>query len=133
MLFLLEHGADGNAVDRDGATALILVIQYHSDNIDRCIKLITSLIKHGADIRQTNKLGVTPLMTAVQKATHTDIVQLVLRHEDNVNSIDDNGLSACRYCFQVSNYMACKAALNNFQMLVESGANIVSNGVKLPL
>ncbi|XP_055956974.1 putative ankyrin repeat protein RF_0381, partial [Patella vulgata] len=132
---LTKHGADINGKTVDGDTPLTCAIRYSRDNIASCLKLVSLLIEHGADIRQKSKSGITPLMTAVQYATRTDIVKLVLGDEDNVNSTDDDGLSACRYCFKRDYSYPTKkdyrTTLTIFQLLVESGANIVSNGVKL--
>lgn len=53
--FLLEQGADPNAIDADGRSVFSYAVS--SCSVDLCQKMI----EHGADFQQKNKNGLTPL------------------------------------------------------------------------
>jgi len=81
---LLEHGADTEAKDRDGWTALLLAAEPTFDldvfinllldgregevNLDAGVKLTKLLLKHGANIEAQDKDGETPLTLAEASA-----------------------------------------------------------------
>lgn len=55
---LLSSGADPNAVDRHGFSALSRAAQFD------CLDLVHALLAAGADVNQSNRWGATPLMAA---------------------------------------------------------------------
>jgi ankyrin repeat protein len=69
---LLRAGADINARDRHGQTALMLAA-HHGHR-----KLVEMLIEHGADLNITAKYHLSALMLSVV-AGHTDIVRRLAR------------------------------------------------------
>ena len=56
--FLLRHGADVNAANGDGRTALHGAAHIRSD------ALVQLLVDHGAEVRAGDRRGITPLMIA---------------------------------------------------------------------
>src|SRR3979490_1706064 len=56
----LAEGADGNAADCDGDTALVLAAERGH------IELVKVLLKNGADVNAKNLNGVTALMRAAE-------------------------------------------------------------------
>ncbi len=70
---LLRHGANIEAVDDDGDTALIS--SPHRLN-GTCPEIVKILMQHGADVNHHNKAGETPLSIA-QKLRYTTIVKLL--------------------------------------------------------
>ena len=56
--FLLRHGADVNAANGDGRTALHGAAHVRSD------LLVQLLVDHGAEVRAGDRRGITPLMIA---------------------------------------------------------------------
>ena len=56
--FLLRHGADLNAANGDGRTALHGAAHVRSD------ALVQLLVDHGAEVRSGDRRGITPLMIA---------------------------------------------------------------------
>ena len=62
--YLLDHGADPNGQDAKGETPLIqLVLSADQSKADEIEEL---LIKHGADINKTNKLGISFILQKKQ-------------------------------------------------------------------
>jgi uncharacterized protein len=59
VIDLIENGADVNALDRYGQTALMLAAH------DGCREIVEILIAHGADLNITAKFGLSALMLAV--------------------------------------------------------------------
>jgi ankyrin repeat protein len=69
---LLDAGAEVNATDDDGFTALLLASTWGHPEV------VHLLIKAGADVNAQDKDGATELMHASQ-AGHTEIVELLKR------------------------------------------------------
>ena len=70
---LLENGADANAQDVNGRTAVHVAAQCG------CTSYLELLVTHGADINIREKLGSTALHQA-ERNGHTQCVELLLRH-----------------------------------------------------
>jgi ankyrin repeat protein len=71
--FLLEHGADIDALDNDHTTPL------HLASYEGCAKGARLLLEHGANIHLEDKTGRTPLQVAEDRK-HKDIMQLLSAH-----------------------------------------------------
>ena len=71
--FLLEHGADVDALDNDHSTPL------HLASRDGCAKGARLLLEHGANMHLENIIGETPLKVA-EGQDHEEITQLLLKH-----------------------------------------------------
>lgn len=68
---LLDQGADVNAGDRTGVTALMRAA-YHGQ-----LPMVNALIAHGADVNATDRSGLSALMMA-KHAGHKEIVDALL-------------------------------------------------------
>jgi ankyrin repeat protein len=70
---LIQEGADVNARDNDGWTALMQAARYNSNP-----EIITALVKAGADVSLTNNAGLTPLQLAAynQFFKNTNVARL---------------------------------------------------------
>ena len=84
---LLEKGADMNAIDKYGRTALIMAIQNGHTEI------VTRLLEKGANVNAKNSYGVTALHIASREG-HTDIVAMLLEKGADVNAKSDGGYTA---------------------------------------
>lgn len=107
---LLADGADANAAQADGATALHWAA--HRENSD----LIAALIDAGADVNAANRLGATPLYIAARSG-RSDLIQQLLAAGANPNVQLTEGetpiMSASR-----------TGATEGVRDLIASGANV---------
>lgn len=87
---LLDKGADVNAQDKYGETALMLAAYYGRMDV---LKLA---LHKGADIRTKERGGGTALMMASSKG-YVEVVKLLLESGSDVNARDKNGLAALMY------------------------------------
>ena len=76
MKMLLEHGADPNAKNSDGNTALIHVAVFGHPS-KHAIALLTLLLGHRADINQQNDEGLNALMEAAHRGK-PEVVRFLL-------------------------------------------------------
>lgn len=84
---LLNRGADVNAKDNKGITAIMGAI-LTGDN-----KIVTILLDRGADVNAEDKIGTTPLMSAVMRG-YVDIVKTLLDYNADINAKDEKGSTA---------------------------------------
>ena len=95
LSFLIEKGADVNAYDKYGQTALMLAAKYKS-KVD--MDIVKLLIEKGADVNARDNLDYTGLMTAAFDG-RLDIVKLLIEKGVNINlrnKNDDTALSIAR-------------------------------------
>ena len=110
---ILEKGADVNAVDKGGATALI----YAADGGH--VKVVGLLLEKGADVNAKNKGGWTALMWAAtgSSSRRTEMVKLLIAKGADVNAKDQTGATALMGSSRQGNLRAVK-------LLVEKGADV---------
>jgi ankyrin repeat protein len=84
---LLDHGADGKALDDDERTPLFLSSRYGHVEVARI------LLEHGADTETRNKVGNSPLDWASAEG-HVDVAQLLLKYGADANAKDNDGSTA---------------------------------------
>lgn len=118
---LLEHGADINAATKDnGDTALLMSIIMNRPRITK------ALLKAGADARQANAEGRTPLMMAIQYGSSAIINMLVQRVGDEGFLVKaNNGNSMLHACAMRQDHEMSGALYDNLmeQSPVEYGTN----------
>jgi ankyrin repeat protein len=110
--FLLEHGADVNAKDRNGGfTALDLALSsYHY------IEMVRLLIDHGANVNTASTQGVTPLMEAAMR-NQKDAIALLLEKGADPNARDEKGNTALLWALMMGR-------LDSATVLINSGADV---------
>jgi ankyrin repeat protein len=86
MAFLLAHGADANAANNNGHTALMRAMP----DLDK-VKL---LVAHGAKVNIFTVEGVTPLMIAAHTHGAADVVRYLLRSGADFHLLNRAGLDA---------------------------------------
>ena len=101
--FLLESGADPDAVDLDGLTPLVRALGRRSSKAAR------RLLKFGADVNAVGPEGRTALAEAVLRGKLRWVQLLVLRGAD-VNAADVHGatplwLAVCREDLEIANWL----------------------------
>ena len=119
---LLEHGADVNAVDCHGATAL-----FDATYLDK-VEIAELLIKHGADVHHVDSDGDHALNHACRFHA-IEGAKLLLRHGADVNSLDSEGqspllctLQSLVFYEEPNKYGQSASQLANF--LISEGANV---------
>lgn len=80
MRLLLERGADSNATNKDGATALM----WGAGDVEK----VRLLLEQGARIDVKTALGRTPLLVAATYAGNSAVVRLLLERGGKVNDQD---------------------------------------------
>jgi ankyrin repeat protein len=88
---LVEYGADVNAIDADGNTALMEAANFAHLN------LVKFLVEHGANVNAAATLGgytgYTALIYAAQRG-HVKVVKYLIKHGANINAKKKNGDTA---------------------------------------
>ena len=131
---LIEKGHDVNIVNRNGFTALMLVIMFGDDTLIKH-KIVTEILNHGADpnIGMHKYEKKTALMYALKNTTghnddrydfndilaaKEDIVLKLLTHGADVNAIDIDGKTPLM--FAATNYFCF---IKTIKLLCFFGAN----------
>ena len=115
MRLLLYHGANCNARDNRGNTALHLAASEGHLDVARM------LLERGADVNSQNNEGLTPLQRASQglQEGYRDIMRLLLDHGANCDNRDNRGNTALHLA-------ASEGHLDVARMLLERGAEVDS-------
>ncbi|MCS5708912.1 ankyrin repeat domain-containing protein [Candidatus Berkiella cookevillensis] len=101
---MLERGAEVNATDQAGMTALMLVSEKNSTDS------IETLLRSGSDINVKDKKGKTALMYALEKKS-IDAVKALLSSGADINAQDEKGKTALMYALEKKSMDAVEALL----------------------
>jgi ankyrin repeat protein len=115
--FLIEHGTDVNAKDRNGGfTALDLALStYHY------IDMVRLLIDKGANVNTASSQGITPLDEAAMRG-QKDAIDLLVAKGADMNARDEKGDTALLWALMMGRNDAAVA-------LVNAGADVtIGNG-----
>lgn len=83
--YLLRKGADTEALDNEGYTALMIAVRCNN------VAMVNFLLRKGADIEAQDREGKTVLMLAVLYSDNEEMVQLLLNNTADVNKTDNKG------------------------------------------
>ncbi len=124
---LLEAGANLNAVDYYGKTALINALK------NRHYKKAEKLIELGADVNAADKNGKTGLMYVIENlyyynSEYSEIIEKLISAGANVNATDQKGNTASKYLTEliVSRYYNSDSeqAIKTIEILFKNGAEL---------
>ena len=119
---LIEAGADVNAKDDSGMTALIRIVgrigwggDWNKGDKDR-MEAVKLLIKYGADINAQDNEGHTALMRAAfhLEQHEVELVKLLIKAGADVNIKDNEGKTALMYV----------STLETVKALIKAGADV---------
>jgi len=119
ILTLIKAGIDINAQTNSGCSALLLAIQYGSND---SMKIVRLLINAGVNVNIQNKFGWTALMEVVFNINiHNEIIMhMLLNAGVNINTQQKDGFTALMYAiFKIS-----KNSDIIIRTLINSGADI---------
>ena len=85
----IQAGADVNAKDQKGVTALMNAARWNSD-----LEVITVLAEAGADVNAKDQKGVTALMNAAGWNSNFEVITVLIKAGADVNAKDQNGETA---------------------------------------
>lgn len=114
--YLLEHGANVNAITKNGHNALSLAIkrQLSAGNP----KIIQLLIDHGVNVNHVDHKGKTALMLVCQYQMYQNHVKLLVENGAELNKIDDYGKTALMYALKGN-----EVVLDTVKYLLDNGAD----------
>ena len=91
---LLARGADPNLANKEGNDALMLCARHG------LVEGVIALLEAGADPRRANRYGTTALMQAA-RGHLIETVRLLIRAGANRGHVDESGLDAARYAYEL--------------------------------
>ncbi|MEO5897563.1 MAG: ankyrin repeat domain-containing protein [Vicinamibacterales bacterium] len=113
---LLDAGADPNARNTEGTTALMWAAT-------RGVERVQLLLSRGAQPNVEDARGFTPLMFAAGYSGHGDVVRSLLRAGANVNALSANSWSALRDAVKGGDTMKLRLLLDSGGRLLVSQRN----------
>lgn len=100
---LIRKGADVNAKNEEGRTALMYAAEFNKNP-----EVIKVLLTNGADVNAKDKDGETALMSAVAFNKNPEVIQVLLNNGADMNAKDEIGRTALDF-----------ALVNNNEEIVE--------------
>ena len=109
-LVMIDQGADVNALQSDGSSALLYAV-YQDD-----LELVTALVDAGADVNQRNEYGANTMGEAAMSG-NTEILRVLLANDADANLANLEGETPLMVVARTGNVPAA-------ELLLEYGADI---------
>ena len=114
-------GADVNARDRDGNTALMLITDVEASEAEK-VALVRLLLRSGADVKAHNKHGYTALMYALR---YPSVIEVLIEAGADVNARDEDDFTALHLAVHFSDDAErLPLTLAVIQALIDAGADV---------
>lgn len=113
---LLESGADVNAIDERGKTAMMAAMSLHEPETAGLVEVMDLLLKSGASLAEKNALGSNALHIAASMRW-TSVVRLLLEYGASVNEKDTVEQTALQLAVHGDD-------LEGFRLLLAAGSDI---------
>ena len=121
---VLKKGANVNAKDKDGKTALMLI--YQDGNISSILEVAKFLVEQGANVNAKDKDGKTALMLWDRRSEvgiiggkdDLEMIKFLIEKGTDLNAKDKNGWTALMH------YGNSGAEIDKIKFLVEKGADV---------
>ena len=120
MAKLIELGAEVNAQDLAGNTALIWAVRRYR-RWEEIGQVVSLLLSSGADPNIRNDILEVPLLTAARHKEGAGVIDALAEKGANVNAYDDKRMTALMYAAKYG----CK---DNVDRLLNHGADINAQG-----
>jgi ankyrin repeat protein len=112
---VIASGADVNAQDRSGWTALMYAAARNPDP-----EVTAVLLGAGADVKARNKNGMTALLAASVTNPAPGVIGAIVRAGADVNAQDKDGASALMFAASAA---STKQGMEVIKTLIDAGAN----------
>jgi ankyrin repeat protein len=106
--FLLAHGADVNAANKAGHTALMRAMPD--------LAKIKLLVEHGANVNAVSSSGNTPLLLAAHIRSAEEVVRYLIQKGADLKAVGGTGSDAVQLA-------ATQGASRNLKVLLDAGAS----------
>jgi ankyrin repeat protein len=116
--FLLAHGAEVNAANKAGHTALMRAMPD--------LAKIQLLVEHGADVNAVSSGGMTPLLIAAHIRSAEEVVRYLIQKRADFKAINGQGLDAVMSA-------AGEGAIGTLKILLDAGASGASEAKNRPI
>jgi len=116
--YLLAQGANPNAADKNGLTAL-----YSASGSDYGASAAEALLKHGANVDATYLSGLTALHQAASQGA-IKVIEVLLAHGAKVDAITNNGTTPL--CLAIRLGAIQKGGRGVAEILLRNGANPIA-------
>lgn len=113
--YLLAQGANPNAADKNGVTAL-----YSAAGSDYSLSAAEALLRNGANPNVKNMHGRTALHQAASQGA-VKVMELLLANRADVNAATNDGYTPLHGAVSYGNNVARRSAV---EVLIKSGANV---------
>ena len=133
LRYLLEHGSDVSAADKEGRSPIIRKLGHQfagKENLN--VEVVSLLAGHGASVNARDKVGTTPLLAILSEFRVSEpaieMVTFLLHQGADVNASDNKGVTplmrAASARWGEAREYDSRKTLEMMKLLVEHGANV---------